>query len=149
MDVNPYSVRTLVLRSGERLPVLIERTSGEPLFEPTVYSLSELRATNKASNTIDQTLRSIMHLHLFLHARNIELDERLRQNTILSLNELDDLVRYCKQRIVEQLSTDHFPSQARSPRRAKSESIRLVQSQTIAAGVKGHTAANRIRVIRD
>lgn len=60
MTLSPYAVKIIILGSGERLPVLVALASGAPLFEPSVYVLSEIRATNRASNTIDQILRSIM-----------------------------------------------------------------------------------------
>ncbi len=37
MALNPYAVKTIVLSSGERLPVLIALATGDPLFEPSVY----------------------------------------------------------------------------------------------------------------
>ncbi len=67
MTPNSYAVKTLILSSGGRLPVLVALASGAPpLFESYVYVLSEIRATNRASNTIDRVLRSIMVLQLFM-----------------------------------------------------------------------------------
>ena len=70
---NPFLVRTVIFESGERFPVLIDRDSGMPLFDPTVYCVSALRARNKATNTIDQALRSIMVLLTFLKRNEIDL----------------------------------------------------------------------------
>jgi hypothetical protein len=38
------------------MPLLIERATGVPLFDPTVYALTEVRARNRAVNTIQQHL---------------------------------------------------------------------------------------------
>ncbi|KPX71691.1 MULTISPECIES: tyrosine-type recombinase/integrase [Pseudomonas syringae group genomosp. 2] len=149
MALNPYAVKTLVLGSGERLPVLIALTTGVPLFEPSVYVLSEIRATNRASNTIDQVLRSIMVLQLFLDSRGVEIQQRIRQGGVFRLNELDELVRHCRRPVADQLKRNSLPRAQKSVARTSAESLRLVHRQSAPAEVAGHTAANRIRVIRN
>ncbi|WP_292980070.1 hypothetical protein [Nitrosomonas sp.] len=93
---NRYVVKTLMLSNGERLPVLIDQEDGMPLFAPTVYSVTEVRARNRAYNTIDQLLRHLMAFHIFLDQRGIDLDARLIQGRVLDLGEIDDLVRVCR-----------------------------------------------------
>ncbi|RMQ38913.1 Integrase protein [Pseudomonas amygdali pv. mori] len=149
MALNPYAVKTLVLGSGERLPVLIALTTGAPLFEPSVYVLSEIRATNRASNTIDQVLRSIMVLQLFLDSTGVDIQQRIRQGGVFRLNELDELVRHCRRPIADQLKRNSLPRAEKSVTRTSAESVRLVQRQSAPTEVAGHTAANRIRVIRN
>ena len=95
--INPLAVRTIVLASGERFPILLERASGVPLFEPAVYSVTELRATNKAANTIEHALRSVMLLLLFLKGREIDLEQRMRGGLVLDVGEIDALVALCKE----------------------------------------------------
>lgn len=149
MALNPYAVKTLVLSSGERLPVLIALATGAPLFEPSVYVLSEIRATNRASNTIDQVLRSIMVLHLFLDSSEIDIEQRIRQGGVFRLSELDELVWHCRRPVADQLKRNSIVPFSQSVRRSAAESVRLVQRQPAPVEVAGHTAANRIRVIRD
>lgn len=149
MVLNPYAVKTLVLTSGERLPVLIALATGAPLFEPSVYVLSEIRATNRASNTIDQVLRSIMVLQLFLDSSGIVIEQRVRQGGVFRLNELDELVWYCRRPVADQLKRNSILPPRQSVRKISTESVRLVQRQAAPTEVAGHTAANRIRVIRD
>lgn len=38
-----YRVKTVKLASGEQLPVLLD-SNGVPLFEPTLFALTEVRA---------------------------------------------------------------------------------------------------------
>lgn len=151
MAQNPYSVKTIVLVGGERLPVLIENATGMPLFESMIYALSELRATNKASNTIDQILRSIMLLQLFLKSNNIDLSIRISQGQIFSLSEIDELVRNCRRPVANQVGTFAAPSpKAIQFHTGSAEILRLAQRKNTALlEVAGHTAANRVRVIRD
>jgi integrase len=93
---NPFQVRRVVLESGERLPILRERASGEPLYEPTLYALTQLRAQNLASATIDQVLRAIMVLCFFLKDRKVDLDERMQRGQFLTLEEVEALSRFCR-----------------------------------------------------
>lgn len=149
MARNPYSVKTVVLSSGERFPVLVALATGEPLFEPTVYALNELRATNKASNTIDQVLRSILLLQLFLNASKIDIERRLQKGQVLALHEIDQLVRQCRRPVVDHLKDDSAPFHGEPVRPRNTEVVRLAQRRLAPTEVAGHTAANRVRVIRD
>lgn len=90
-----YKVRLLKLSSGERFPLLLDG-EGRPLFEPTVYALTELRARNQATNTISSNLRSIQVFYLFLRLRGIDLSTRLSSGQLLSLGEVEDLTRLCR-----------------------------------------------------
>ena len=75
--MNPYAVRHTLMPSGERLPMLLLRDTGVPLFEPTVWSISELRARNLSSSTLQQALRAVMVLHLALERLGVDLEARL------------------------------------------------------------------------
>lgn len=149
MAKNPYAVKTVVLSSGERLPVLVALATGEPLCEPSLYVLSEIRATNRASNTIDHVLRSVMVLQLFLDSHRIDIDTRFREGRVLSLSELDELVRHCRRPVTEQLSGDEILEPSQPVRAGSAEVVRRVQRRLAPAEVAGHTAANRVRAIRD
>ena len=88
-------VRTIRLGSGERLPVLLDE-NGIPLFEPTLFVLSEVRGRNRSANTIASVLRSVMAFHRFLDLREIDLASRLSSGRLLSLGEVEDLARLCR-----------------------------------------------------
>lgn len=90
-----YRVKVLNLASGERFPLLLNG-DGQPLFEPTVYSLMELRARNLAMNSISSILRAIQAFYLFLDIRQINLFSRLTSGQMLSLGEVEDLTRLCR-----------------------------------------------------
>lgn len=47
--IQNYKVKTIVTSTGERLPLLLGR-DGLPIFEPTVFSLAEVRSRNRAVN---------------------------------------------------------------------------------------------------
>ncbi len=149
MALNPYVVKTIVMISGERLPILTELATGEPLYEPSLYVLSEIRATNRASSTIDHVLRSIMVLHLYLDSARIDIEKRFQEGWVFSLSELDELVRHCRRSVAEQLRVRGTFRSRQPVRIGSAEAVRLSQRQLAPTEVAGHTAANRVRAIRD
>ena len=83
------------------MPVLVDTRVGMPLFNPTVYALTQLRGRNLAANTIVQALRHIMVFILFLEQRGIDLDARLQKGHIVDLAEIESLVRTCYLRLAD------------------------------------------------
>ncbi|MGE4531192.1 MAG: tyrosine-type recombinase/integrase [Acidithiobacillus sp.] len=69
---------------------------GQPLFEATVYVLTELRARNQATNTISSSLRAIQVFYEFLAMRGIVMNERLCSGQLLTLSDVEDLTRLCR-----------------------------------------------------
>jgi integrase len=104
-QTTPYLVRDVRLSSGERLPVICSRSTGVPLFEPTLYAVTELRARNRSTSTIHQALRAIMVLELIFDRHGIDLTQRLRECQLLDMGEVDEVARSCRLPI-ESLSTD-------------------------------------------
>lgn len=95
MDDASYSIKTIMLPNGERLPTLLG-PSGLPLFEVAIYVMAEIRGSNKSSNTITHALHAIRLLFTFLESRGVVLERRFRQGEVLSLPEVQALVHYCK-----------------------------------------------------
>lgn len=91
-----YRVRTCLFRSGERFAYLVDFASGCPLFEPTVFVLTEFRARNLAVSTIEQALRCIKILLMFCLARKIDLSERINSAKVFDLDEIAALCRFCR-----------------------------------------------------
>lgn len=144
-----YTVRTLMLASGERLPVLMNRELGTPVFEPTVYTVSALRARNQASNSIDAALRSIMIFYLFLDDQHIEFDRRLEEGKVLGLGEVDELVRFCRLPLKRlSLLIDEMDEVVTMTRVVSIEKHRMKQ-EVAKDGEDVASAASRVRYIRD
>lgn len=146
---NPFRVRTVIFESGERFPVLIDRESGLPLFDPTVYCVSGLRARNKATNTIDQALRSIMVLLTFFQVNRIHLQERILRGNLLNLSEIDELISLSRENYLTMSSWAKGSRSSSSHKPPSFEKVRALSNKSASNSVCSHTAANRIRVIRD
>lgn len=148
-----YKVKTIVTSSGERLPLLIGR-DGLPIFEPTVFSLTEVRSRNRASNTIDSYLRSIMVFLLFLDLRGINLEERLNVGQLLSLAEIEDLVNICRLPLEKihlmleeaQVATEQTFIKTKV---VSLERLRKTSSKKEHIRIDSSSAATRLRNIRD
>lgn len=148
MARNPYVVETVVLQSGERLPMLRYRASGIPLLEPMLYALTELRARNRAAATIQQALRAVMALYLVLDRLNVDLGQRLEDGRLLELGEVEEIVRCCRSPLEIWTFAD-APDQAPEPSNVISlEKARMRSSDGVSTGVDPATAALRIRYIR-
>lgn len=83
-------IRVLVRSDGERLPVLLDRATGQPLFDPTVYVASQLRG--RAANTIHQRLAALQVLFRFCASRDVDLSQRVETGQLFAAYELDALV---------------------------------------------------------
>ncbi|HWR14600.1 MAG TPA: site-specific integrase [Terriglobales bacterium] len=97
-DVNnmgKYHLKTIILRSGERLPMLLT-DSGVPLYGPTVFSVAEVRNRHRASNTIVNALGALSVFQTFLDEHGIDLLARLDEGSLLELGEIEGLVRTCR-----------------------------------------------------
>jgi integrase len=149
-QMNPFAVKTTVLPSGERLPLLCSRSTGIPLFDPTVWSISELRARNLSSSTLRQALRAVMVLNLVLDRLGVDLDSRFDEGKSIDLGEVEEITRQCRLSL-EDLADDEVPE----PRlvSAKVVSLEKVRMRTSSARQASHvdpnTLAIRIRYIRD
>ena len=86
-----FHTKTVILRSGERLPVLLDCT-GIPLYGPTLFGIAEVRNRHRASNTIRNSLSALSLFHILLTERGIDLDARLQQGKLLEIGEIEALV---------------------------------------------------------
>jgi len=139
-------VKTIELGSGERLPVLLDET-GIPLFEPTLFVLSEVRGRNRSANTIASVLRSVMIFHRFLDLRGIDFDARMRSGRLLSLGEVEDLARHSRLFLTD-LGSLSGSSDSTTPKVESFEKVRIEIAQQSCSEVDPDVAATRLRYIR-
>lgn len=115
-----------------------------------VFVLTELRARNRASSTIENTLRALMVFHVFLEQRGIDLERRMSSGRILGLDEIEDLVRVCRLQVedVDDAGSEDrisgLHSSAVSLERYRSRRIVQERKEIVPA-----FSATRLRCIRD
>jgi integrase len=87
-----YCVKKLTFDSGERFPMLASAETGLPLWNPNLYLVTQLRASNRASATLLQAARAIKVAYQVMDYLQIDPDERLAAGWLLKVGELDELV---------------------------------------------------------
>ncbi len=137
-----------MLTSGERLPVLLDR-EGQPMFNPTIFALTEVRGQNLSSNTIGIVLRSVMTFHLFLDSRHIDVDTRFANGELLTLSEVEDLSRFCRlpltALVLEPDASENTSEKVMSLEQAR---MRVQMPKHLPPQVDPNVAASRLRYIR-
>lgn len=145
-----YQVKTIRFESGERLPLLLSKETGMPVWDVTLFILTELRATSLAENTIALAARAVMvGLQIFRYL-GIDLNQRLEQGKLLSLSEVDELVKLAglKQEEIDALLGDDIRSRVR-PRASSLEKARMRVSANVSKQVGSGTKTTRLLYIRN
>ncbi|MFM0669472.1 tyrosine-type recombinase/integrase [Paraburkholderia sediminicola] len=142
-----YTVKTTVFESGERFSLLVDVGTGIPLFDPTVFVLSEFRARNRANTTIEQVLRALKVFVLFCDRNQIDLTKRMLDGRLFELGELDALVRTCRFPLADiEAHVDGISIAARRPT-VSLENYRI-RTKRAPQEVAGDSAGVRVRYIR-
>lgn len=90
--MNPYRIKLVRFDNGERFPVLCTRQDGMPVHSATLWVLTELRAANLSTSTLNQALRSLMVLFIVLDELKIDLCARLRDGQLLTVGDIEAIV---------------------------------------------------------
>jgi len=148
MDNKRYSIKTVLMPNGERLPLLIG-PSGIPVHEVAIYVMAEIRGSNKAGNTIVQVLQAIRVLYIFLETRGLVMERRLAQGEILTLPEIQALVHYCKLPFKHIKENSDQPGTTSSGKIIPLEKVRQTLSANTTPMVSPLVAATRLIYIRN
>ena len=107
--------------NGERCPMLVDRETGLPLFEPTVWTLRQYR--HRSAATIEQALRGAMLLHLFCRHRVIDLGDRLSTGEFFGLDEVEAFVIFARKPLGETGALAPLTEAAARPMRLKTSTV--------------------------
>lgn len=146
-----YRVSRVRLESGERFPLLLAGTTGLPLWSPTLFVITELRAKNRAYATLLQATRALMFAHQVLDHLSIDLDARLTGGVLLSVGELDtmaDLAGMSQSWLDSHLKAETGPVRNRIVTSLEKARMRLKPSDS-SHQVASHTKAIRLMYARD
>lgn len=98
---NPYMIREARFPSGERMPLLLRRSTGVAIEAPSYWITSERRPLGVQATTLQQELRNLTVLYLWGDARGIDPVELIRAPAFLKLSDLNHLDRFCRKPIAE------------------------------------------------
>lgn len=146
------TVEIVDLQSGEQLP-LLKGANGLPLWDSTLFVLTELRARNLAVNTILQAIRAIKFGEQLLEYLSIDLGRRLREGTVLELHEIDalsELFGFTQEELDALEGPGPRATDGRRSRVVSFESVRMRRQAARAEGrVSPQTRAVRMLYFRD
>lgn len=126
-----YRVKKLKFRSGEEMSFVLDSTTGLPIWDPTLFILTTVRAANLSASTIDSVARSVMALHQILDHLSIDLHVRFSQLRVLDVGEVDAIAKFAgwTQRALDELVSND-PLMLKPPSRVLSlEKVRLAITQ--------------------
>ena len=146
-----YRVKTIRLESGERLPMLLSRETGLPLWNPTLFILTELRATSLAANTLEQAARAVMVAHQVFRYLRVDLNDRLSKGRLLTLSEIDVLAKLAafRQEELDALLEEQAAAEVVTSRVTSLEMVRARSAGNTPKQVAPETKATRLIYIRD
>lgn len=140
-----FQIREARFDTGEHYPFLMR--DGEPMFYPCVYTTCMLRGRNLAYNTLARHQNSIKQLYTWASISKIDVESRTRTGAFFEEREIDAIVRACRApyETLVKLLEERKP---KAPSVVNLESFRQ-KAPPAPAEVIGHTAATRVRDIRD
>lgn len=103
--LNPFAIEWVRFASGERLPLLTRRIDGLPIEAPTYWIASNERPLNKAAATLEKRLRHLMSLYLWAASRGTTPEQVVRSSAFLTLEQLNDLDRFCRMSLADAVAT--------------------------------------------
>jgi integrase len=92
-----FQIKSFVRQSGERYCLLIDTTTGMPLYYPNLFVTTQVRNTSKSVAAMESALSGINVLQSFCDERSIDLTDRFLKRAFFSLGELDAIRDYCQQ----------------------------------------------------
>lgn len=147
-----YRIKTIVFPSGERMPLLLNRSTGVPCFDSNMFVLATARNCGKSTSTMQQMLRAISVLQVYLRSAGIDLKERMLEGCLLTLEEVEGLVNFCKLHLSEMQVEDRSSAQIHTRQKnvVSLERVRMAARKSSPfARVKNETVSVRLLYIRN
>lgn len=91
-----YIRKTFVMNSGERYSLLIEASTGIPLYYPNLYLTTQVRNRSLSHSAMEASLNGISVLIRYLDQKEENLESRFQNHNYFAENELDDIRDYCQ-----------------------------------------------------
>ena len=108
--LNPFAIEWVWFASGERLPLLTRRIDGLPIEASAYWIASNERPLNKAAATLEKRLRHLMSLYLWAASRGTTPEQVVRSSAFMTLEQLNDLDRFCRLSLADAVATVCSPS---------------------------------------
>ncbi|EGE7541963.1 site-specific integrase [Escherichia coli] len=97
-----YKVKKFIMSSGERGCLILDKKSNLPTYYQNLFLTTDIRNRGATASTMEIVATNLLVFSNFLDGRGIDIIERVELKKYLSVAEIDDLVRYAKQRFDRQ-----------------------------------------------
>ncbi|EOP5937903.1 tyrosine-type recombinase/integrase [Escherichia coli] len=97
-----YKVKKFIMSSGERGCLILDKKSNLPTYYQNLFLTTDIRNRGATASTMEIVATNLLIFSNFLDGRGIDIIERVELKKYLSVAEIDDLVRYAKQRFNRQ-----------------------------------------------
>ncbi|EEC8285346.1 site-specific integrase [Escherichia coli] len=97
-----YKVKKFIMSSGERGCLILDKKNNLPTYYQNLFLTTDIRNRGATASTMEIVATNLLIFSNFLDGRGIDIIERVELKKYLSVAEIDDLVRYAKQRFDRQ-----------------------------------------------
>ncbi|HHZ2232959.1 TPA: tyrosine-type recombinase/integrase [Escherichia coli] len=97
-----YKVKKFIMSSGEQGCLILDKKSNLPTYYQNLFLTTDIRNRGATASTMEIVATNLLIFSNFLDGRGIDIIERVELKKYLSVAEIDDLVRYAKQRFDRQ-----------------------------------------------
>lgn len=101
-----YKIKKFVMSNGERGCLILDRETQLPVYYQNLYLTTNVRNRSATASTIEIVATNLLILSNFLKSRNINIIDRIETKVFLNVAEVDDLIRYARQRFDKQKITN-------------------------------------------
>ncbi|HFG6496666.1 TPA: tyrosine-type recombinase/integrase, partial [Salmonella enterica subsp. enterica serovar Newport] len=98
--------KKFVMSNGERGCLILDRETQLPVYYQNLYLTTNVRNRSATASTIEIVATNLLILSNFLKSRNINIIDRIETKGFLNVAEVDDLIRYARQRFDKQKITN-------------------------------------------
>lgn len=90
------SMKSFVMAEGERYCLLVEKSTGLPIYFPNLFVTTQVRNRSLSSSAMQSALSGIAVLLNFMFERDEDIEDRFKQKQFLEINELDAIKDFCQ-----------------------------------------------------
>ncbi|HFT3433952.1 TPA: tyrosine-type recombinase/integrase [Klebsiella variicola] len=101
-----YKLKKFVMNSGERGCLILDKETQLPVYYQNLYLTTNVRNRSATVSTMEIVATNLLILSNYLKSRNINIINRIESKGFLNIAEIDDLIRYARQRFDKQKITN-------------------------------------------
>jgi len=101
-----YKIKKFVMSNGERGCLVLDKETQLPVYYQNLYLTANVRNRSATASTMEIVATNLLILSNYMKSRNININDRIESKVFLTVAEIDDLIRYAKQRFDKQKITN-------------------------------------------